>query len=193
MMLKNETDVIRLIQSDEYMMDILQAVRKIDLPDWWICAGFVRSKIWDTLHGFHQRTELPDVDVIYFDNANIGEDNEKAIECVLAGMMPNAPWSVKNQARMHVLNQLPPYKSSEDAISKFPETATALGVKLDMTKHLILSSPWGLNDVLTLQVKPTPLFIERKELADIYLERIKQKDWKAVWPKIIIDQLIEND
>ena len=136
-MLKNEEDVIKLIQCDEKMMEIIKVASTLNLPDWWICAGFVRSKIWDALHEFNDRTEPPDVDVIYFDNTKIDEDYEKKLENKLIKLMPHIPWSVKNEARMHVINNLPPYTSSEDAISKFPETATALGVKLDMdTKWL---------------------------------------------------------
>ncbi len=30
-------------------MEILETANSLNLPDWWICAGFVRSKIWDTL------------------------------------------------------------------------------------------------------------------------------------------------
>lgn len=76
-MLENKEDVIKLIQSDENMMKIIHTAGLLDLPDWWICAGFVRSKIWDTLHGFKERTVTPDVDVIYFDPAKIDEDYEK--------------------------------------------------------------------------------------------------------------------
>ena len=46
----------------------------------------------------------------------------------------------KNQARMHVVNNMLPYSSSVDAISKFPETATALGVTLDEKQCYINSS-----------------------------------------------------
>ena len=35
----------------------------------WIC----RSKIWDILHDFSERTPIPDIDVIYFDPTNIDE------------------------------------------------------------------------------------------------------------------------
>ena len=73
-MLKNEADVIRLIQNNEKMMEIIKAASTLNLPDWWICAGFIRSKIWDTLHGFNDRTETPDVDVIYFDKSIINEE-----------------------------------------------------------------------------------------------------------------------
>ncbi len=63
----NEEDVIFLIEKDTWMMDVLKYAKSLNLPDWWICAGFVRSKIWDTVHGFKEKTSLPDVDVIYFD------------------------------------------------------------------------------------------------------------------------------
>ncbi|MBT2641951.1 nucleotidyltransferase family protein [Bacillus sp. ISL-41] len=166
------------------MMKIIQTAGTLDLPDWWICAGFVRSKIWDTLHGFKECTMTPDVDVIYFDPANINEDDEKKLEDELKSHMPVIPWSVKNQARMHVVNQIPPYSSSEDAISKFPETATALGVKLDKENKLVLTAPCGLEDVLHMELKPTPFFTETKERAAIYEERLIKKNWTAKWPMV---------
>jgi uncharacterized protein len=188
-MLKNKEDVIKLIRIDGKMMEIIKVASTLNLPDWWICAGFVRSKIWDTLHGFNERTATPDVDVIYFDHNNMDEHVEKELENKLVSMMPTIPWSVKNQARMHIINNLPPYTSSEDAISRFPETATALGVKLDKENHLVLTAPWGLEDVIHLEVKPTPYFTETKELGAIYKERIIKKNWKPIWPKIKVHQL----
>ncbi|CAM3811025.1 nucleotidyltransferase family protein [Mesobacillus thioparans] len=180
-MLTSKEDIINLIQSDEEMMKIIHTASSLNLPDWWICAGFVRSKIWDTLHGFPERTMTPDVDVIYFDPGNPNEEDEKVLEQKLNHLLPGVPWSVKNQARMHSVNQIAPYTSSEDAISKFPETATALGVKLDRENKLILTAPCGIEDVLNLKVKPTPFFTETNERAAIYKQRLVKKNWKAVW------------
>ncbi|WP_042224926.1 nucleotidyltransferase family protein [Oceanobacillus manasiensis] len=168
------------------MMRILKAAQKLELPDWWICAGFVRSKIWDTLHQFREKTPMPDVDVIYFDKTNIEEKEEKRLEERLRDLLPNVPWSVKNQARMHIVNQVEPYKSSENAISKFPETATAIGVKLDQNNQVKLTAPWGIEDVLNLQVKPTPYFMETSALAAIYDERVTKKEWQSIWHKLEI-------
>jgi uncharacterized protein len=164
MMLKNKEDVLKLIRSDVKMMEIIKVASTLNLPDWWICAGFVRSKIWDALHGFNERTDTPDVDVIYFDNNNMDENFEKELENKLGSIMPTIPWSVKNQARMHIINNLPPYTSSEDAISRFPETATALGVKLDKENKLILTAPWGLEDTFNLEVKPLPILLKQQNL-----------------------------
>ncbi|MDG5473722.1 nucleotidyltransferase family protein [Jeotgalibacillus sp. ET6] len=171
------------------MMELVKAASKLNLPDWWICAGFVRSKIWDTLHGFENRTNTPDVDVIYFDDENIDENTEKELEDELREILPDIPWSVKNQARMHVINDIPPYISSEDAISKFPETATALGVKIDKNNKLILTAPCGLDDVLNLELKPMPYFQETKERVAIYEERIIKKNWKEIWHKIKVHHI----
>ena len=184
MIIKNEKDIIQLIKEDEWMMDILRAAKLLNLPDWWICAGFVRSKIWDTLHHFSERTNIPDIDVIYFDATIIDELEEKKLEKKLRNILPDIPWSVKNEARMHVVNDLPAYSSSVDAISKFPETATALGVKLDGKENVILTAPCGISDVINFELKPTPHFTETKDLAVIYEERIIKKNWKSIWNKI---------
>ncbi|WP_066051925.1 nucleotidyltransferase family protein [Robertmurraya korlensis] len=179
-MLNSEEDICKLIQEDEKMMNVLRAAKSLELPDWWICAGFVRSKIWDTLHHFKDRTDTPDVDVIYYDQENIDK---------LKRIFPNIPWSVKNEARMHLKNNLPPYSSSVDAISKFPETATALGVKLDGNDKVILTAPCGIKDVINLEVRPTLFFTESKDRAAIYEERIHKKNWKSIWHKVKVYHL----
>ena len=182
--MKNETDIIRLIEEDKWMMQLLKAAQTLQLPDWWICAGFVRAKIWDTLHGLEMRTPLPDIDVIYFDDMNTGEQEEKRLERELKAHIPHIPWSVKNEARMHIQNNLPPYASSRDAMAKFPETVTALGVKLNSTGSLVLFAPYGVKDVIRLEVKPTPYFLETEDRREIYRKRVALKDWQRTWPKV---------
>ncbi|MCC6082620.1 nucleotidyltransferase family protein [Bacillus thuringiensis] len=186
MTIQTEQDVIHLIENDDWMMNVLQMAKSLELPDWWICAGFVRSKIWDTLHSYNVRTATPDVDVIYYDRLHKDEIDEKSLETKLMNMDATIPWSVKNQARMHIMNNMPPYSSSGDAISKFPETATALGFTLDEQNRVILTAPCGINDVLSLQVKPTAHFLETKERIHMYKNRVIKKNWQSKWPNITI-------
>ncbi|NAP01518.1 hypothetical protein FRY77_36880, partial [Halomonas sp. MG34] len=89
-----------------------------------------------------------------------------------------------NEARMHMVNHFTPYTSSEDAISKFPETATALGVRLNHEDQIILTAPCGIKDVVDLKVKPTPYFAKSSDRMAIYKERIKKKNWQSIWHKI---------
>ncbi len=189
MMLRTEADIIKHVKNDQWMMKILAAAASLDLPDWWVCAGFVRSKIWDTMHNFSERTSLQDIDVIYFDPSNTDESEEKIMEDNLWNVLPDVPWSVKNEARMHLVNNVPAYTSSEDAISQFPETVTALGLKLDEQEKLMLTAPHGIQDVLQMKVRPTPNFEKGKGLEAIYEERMIKKNWQAVWPKVKIESI----
>lgn len=54
--IQTEQQILALIEDDKWMMDVLRTAQRLELSDWWICAGFVRSKIWDTLHGYDRRT-----------------------------------------------------------------------------------------------------------------------------------------
>lgn len=190
----NEQTILSLIRSDQWMMDILHVVNTLNLPDWWICAGFIRSKIWDSLHLYKNRTPLPDIDVIYFDPTNLRESVEKDLEEQLRILFPDIPWSVKNEARMHIRNGVKPYLSSTDAISKFPETATAIGVKIDDNDQLQLTAPYGFHDVVNLIVKPTPFIVETKEGKRLYEVRRINKNWNVIWPQLKVYSIDElND
>ncbi|MEO3945978.1 nucleotidyltransferase family protein [Gorillibacterium sp. CAU 1737] len=188
MKLNSVEDILSLVQEDEWMMEVLRAAQLLRLPDWWISAGFVRAKVWDTLHGFAERTPLPDVDVVYFDRSQLenAEAVEKELEQKLRGLNGTVPWSVKNEARMHEVNDLPPFGSTVEAISHFTETATALGLTLDEEGRPILAAPWGIEDLLRLEVRPTPLYRENEEYQAIYNRRIMKKKWKNSWPQLQI-------
>lgn len=177
--------IINLIKNDDWMMRVLRAAKTLELPDWWICAGFVRSKVWDTLHGFQERTGLADIDVVYFNPEDLKKESEKKYEEMLLGLIPNVPWSVKNEARMHLVNDdFEPYTSTVDAISKFPETVTALGVRLNEQGEVILTAPCGIEDVLSMEVRPTDSYRRTEDRRNKYKERVKKKNWEAVWYKV---------
>lgn len=184
--MKTEEEILSAIANDEWMLEVLRAAATLELPDWWVCAGFVRSKMWDELHDYAARTPLGDIDVIYYDEQTIDEEMEKGYERRLQVLMPGLPWSVKNQARMHKINDLPPYRSSVDAISQFPETATALGVKVAESGQLELTAPHGLNDLIAMKVWPTPAFENDERLMTIYRQRLESKKWTQKWPKVAL-------
>jgi len=71
MKLKTKQDILNLIKKDKWMMNILKIVKDLNLPDWWIGAGFVRNKVFDYLHEYKKRTKLNDTDIIYFDSGKI--------------------------------------------------------------------------------------------------------------------------
>ena len=176
-----EKQIREIIEKDSWMMEILEITRKLDLPDWWIGAGFVRSKVWDFLHGYTQRTAIPDIDVIYFDKSDTSENKEKIIEQTLYDALPKINWSVKNQARMHILHNDTPYKNSTEGLSRWVETATCIGVTLDANGDLSITAPNGIEDLTHLVLRPTP---NTNTSIEIFHKRINDKNWLKKWPKL---------
>lgn len=185
----NEKDIISLIENDPWRMKILKTVKPLNLPDWWIGSGFVRNKVFDYLHKYTKNTPPGDIDVVYFDPKNIQEETEKEYEKILRSKDPKINWSVKNLARMHIVNGDPPYSSSIDAISHWPETVTAVAVTLDDNNNVIFEAPLGKEDLVTMNVHPSPTFASRKESMDKYRNRVTQKEWARKWPKLVIHEL----
>lgn len=183
--LETKQDIIQLVMEDEWMMAVLHTAKSLNLPDWWVCAGFVRSKVWDYLHGYTERSPLADVDVIYYDLSNQDEAVE-AVRRQLRSLMPDVPWSVKNEARMHLINDIPPYSSAVDAMSKFPEIVTALGLTLDEQNKVLYQRLGESKTCRDFEVRPTPHFAESPELMKRYEERLMKKNWKSRWWKVEI-------
>ncbi|WP_338043974.1 nucleotidyltransferase family protein [Paenibacillus lutrae] len=143
---------------NEERMEALRVLRNQRLPEAVIAAGFVRNYVWDQLHGYRTATPLNDTDVVYLDLLDVSEQRDRAAEKDLQEQCPKWNWSVKNQARMHLRNQVEPYTSLEDALSRWPETATAVGIRWTEEDRLEIVAPHGLSDLFQLRVKRCPSF-----------------------------------
>jgi hypothetical protein len=175
----------RYIRENEQMMKDLKLVKDMNLPDCYIAAGYIRNYVWDRLHEFDAREKHTDIDVVYFDREDMSEERERLLEKHLIMQTNNKKWSVKNQARMHVINANLPYKSTNDAIAHWPETVTAVGVRLISNNDIQVISPYGLEDLFNMVVRRAPLF-QNKEY---YIDRVKSKNWLNQWPLL---KLIEG-
>jgi hypothetical protein len=181
---KKEKIIGEQILEDSWMQEVLKAVTSLKNNSLWISGGFVRNKIWDYKHRYRIRTRLGDVDIIYFDQANISVETDHSIESKLKTLLPNIIWSVKNQARMNTKAGDEPYTSLYDALYKWPETATAIAIQIDEHGFLKIIAPYGYDDLFSLVVRPPDYF--RRHHIDRYLERIKNKNWIQIWPKLNI-------
>jgi hypothetical protein len=181
-------DLLRLIAADCRRMAVLRTVRDLQLPDCWVGAGFVRAIAWDHLHGYDRPTPLADVDVVYFDRdvtcRSVEEDHERRLAALWPENRPAVPWSVRNQARMHLRNGDAPYADTADALSHWLETPTAVAVRLKRDDGLDLLAPFGVADLYAMRVAPTPHALGRR-MAD-YCERVKSKPWTRQWPRVRI-------
>ena len=171
-----------IINKNQYIIEDMRLVRTLDIPNSYIAAGYVRNLVWDLLHGYQVRTSLNDVDVIYFDPHDCNEITEKELEQTLMNYSNKYKWSVKNQARMHHLKNDGPYNSVEEAMKRWPETATAVGIKLDEQDNIEIIAPHGLEDLFELKIRQSPYFTDD----EYFFKRIQDKKWLNKWPLLKI-------
>lgn len=175
-----------IITADPLRMRVLDLVKALALPDCWVAAGFVRSAVWDHMHQRNVGTLPTDIDVIWFDPDRPGKALDAKLEAALRRSDGSLNWSVKNQARMHLHNADQPYRSAMDALTHWPETATAVGVRLGALGEIEVAAPLGLDDLFNLIVRPTAGFRAGKR--QVYLDRLAAKRWSDTWPGLRILQ-----
>jgi hypothetical protein len=173
-------DIARFVERQPEMMRVLELAAALDLPDGWIGAGFLRNAVWDALHDRPWSASYGDVDLIYFDPQSRDPATEKAHETALGVTAPDIAWSVKNQARMHLRNDDPPYRDVSDAMAHWLETCTAVAIRLRVGA-VELSAPYGVEDLLGLRIRPTPAGL-RKRAA--FQARLEAKRWLHHWPRL---------
>jgi hypothetical protein len=179
--LRAAKDIYDFILDDPFRRRVINAARSLGLPDGAIGAGFVRQPIWDHLHDLEPTDRFADIDVLYFDSSDLSPQSELRIEQQLGERLPGVAWEVTNQARMHLLNGDAAYQDTEDAISHWLETPTALAIRLAPRNSGALIAPFGIGDLLAIQIKPTAAGIRR---SDAYRNRLRQKDWHRRWPRV---------
>ena len=178
----NKEEILELIKSDLWMMGILIKARDFNLPDWMIGAGFVRNKVWDHLHGFaNAKVPTADIDLIYF-NPNGNNENEDIIFSEQVSKETGFCWEIVNQAYAHIWHNRSPYKSTIEALGEWVETPTCVAVRLNSDNSLSLFAPHGIDDLVSLKVRPSPNNFDK----EAYRTRQLKKKWKEKWPKLEI-------
>ena len=156
-------------------MTALLAVKTLELPDCLIAAGFIRNMIWDWQH--NSCSVLSDLDVVYFCTSDNSGARDLALEKRLRALQPHLPWSVKNQARMHLGNGDQPYHSTLDAMAYWPEKQTAIGVRIEDDDSLLLQSVFALEMQFNGEINPNPA-----RSIEIFNQRVSSKGWLDTWP-----------
>lgn len=176
-------ELTALVRSDPWIMDLLRAVRAIHLQKWSIAAGVIRNKVWDHLHGHCDRTLPADIDVLFYDRDRTDATYEADIESQLAATVPGVRWEAVNQAAVHLYTKDAPYESIEQAMSRWADPVTAVGVHLTDEEQIVVMAPFGLRDLFGLLVRPN---LVTPDAAAVYRERMTTKRWIERWPKLTI-------
>jgi hypothetical protein len=167
------------------LMEALRVAREVAAPDWLISAGAIRDTVWDDLHD--RPPALPrDIDVNFFDPADLTPARDAAVEAALRERAPHLPWEAKNQAAVHLWYPrvfgfaVPPFHATAEAVATFPETASCVGVRLLADDDLLVIAPYGLTDLFGCVCRHNPARVSR----DFYERRAAEKGWASRWPRL---------
>ena len=154
-----------ILRASPSMMEVLQAARAIDLPDWLLFSGAVYQRVLNALTGRDPDYGIKDYDLGYFDASDISyEAEDGVIRQVAAAFAPpfDALVVVRNLARVHAWFEgrfgepYPPLGSSAEALERFVSATFAVGVRLEADDRMSIVAPFGLTDLFALRMRPNP-------------------------------------
>jgi hypothetical protein len=179
----SQEDLLRLVLArSPIVATIVDRWLQIGLPDCWLVAGCLAQTVWNDAFGLPATHGISDIDLVYFDGEDLSAEAEAGHAALVRTLFADLGlWiDVKNEARVHLWyaekfgNALAPYVSTEDAITTFPTTATAVGVQ-PRAGGLHVFAPYGLSDLLGLIVRPN-----KKQITQAIYDA-KVNKWQAKW------------
>jgi uncharacterized protein len=120
--------------------------------------------------------------------ASLRPEREDEVRSALVALAPDIPWDIKNQAAVHLWYpnvfgiEVEPLKSAEDAVATWPETATAVAVRLMTGGELRIVAPLGLDDLFGLIWRRNPRRVTFAE----YRRRLEKKFTPERWPEVTV-------
>jgi len=182
-----EQRLIEHVLGCEALLRVMSAAEEMALPDWYLVAGALAQSVWNIVLGRPVLHKVEDIDVVYFDSDDLTEAMEGCREATLAERLADIGirLDAKNQARVHLWYEkrfgykLRPYRSTREAITTFPFTATSVGVT-GVGEAIRVFAPFGLDDLFNLTVRANRTQIT-PETYTAKAERVRVR-----WPEITI-------
>ncbi len=187
-----------ILENSSVIEQILQRTLGLQMPNWYLGAGCIAQTVWNSLHGFELARNIEDYDLAYFDSTDLSEDAEdrriRKVQSALGGL--GVAIDVKNEARVHLWYKkhfgtaIRPYRSIEDAIAPWPTTATSIGVRYGEDGDLMVCAPFGLDDLLSMIIRPNrkqaEYFLSECDSTsrEVYIQ--KAQKWVRAWPKLSV-------
>jgi hypothetical protein len=178
--------LLPILRQNAVLWQALERISRLELPDWYLGAGCVAQTVWNHACGNDLNAGIMDYDLVYF-----GEDLSATAETSLSARVCleladlNITMDVKNQARVHTWyarrfgHDILPYTSTADAISTWPTTATAVGVRIGTT-GVSVCAPYGVADLMSCVVRPNRVQIT----PEIYSAKVER--WSRQWPFLTV-------
>lgn len=179
-----DQEIKSLIFNHASLFQRLKVLRTIN-EHCYLSAGVIRQLVWSELHHHQYDIEQSEIDIIFYDS-DADVQHEQHIQQALHKQFPLNDWDVVNQAYVHQWylnengNKIQAYTSLIDALSAWPETATAIAVRLTENDLLEIIAPFGLTDLFELKLRWNPRLV----CYETFLQRVIQKQWLQRWSKL---------
>ncbi|KQU98857.1 nucleotidyltransferase family protein [Devosia sp. Root105] len=178
-----------IIRSTPLLIDVLEQLSTLDLPDTWLVSGAIYNTVWNQLTGRPPLTGINDIDLFYFDASDLSYEAEdqaiKRADQLFAGLP--LPVQLRNQARVHLWyperfgEAYPALSSSREAIDRFASLTHAVGARLDGAGEIELYTPFGLDDLFSFRIVPN------RRMNNRATHEKKAERARSVWPEIVVE------
>ncbi|MEC9342680.1 MAG: nucleotidyltransferase family protein [Pseudomonadota bacterium] len=179
-----------IILDSPLLMQALDGMRQLDLPDAWIVAGAIYNTVWNTLTGRDPLHGINDVDVFYFDGSDLSFEAEDRVirrgDKVFADLPVRA--EIRNQARVHLWfedhfgQKRPPLTSCRESIGQFASKTHCVGARLNAAGGLEVFAPYGLEAIFSFRLVPNRVLDNRANYAK------KAQRHRLSWPELEIEE-----
>ena len=155
-------------------------------PEAFYSAGVIRNLIWSIAHDQHYALSQTEIDVIFYDVEDESGFEQQHLAEILKQQFPENDWDVVNQAWVHQWYttedgaSIPPLQSIQHALSLWPETATAVAVRLLENNALEIIAPFGLDDLFELKLRWNAALVSH----DVFMQRMEEKQFLQKWNKL---------
>jgi uncharacterized protein len=178
-----------VLHRNDWIMRALNVVGRSGLPDAWIGAGVLRDVVWGDRCNRFDPAEVRDIDVAYFDPADLSRERDQAAQQALVDLT-ELPWEATNQAAVHTWyhdyfggSPVEAFGSVHDAVATWPETATCVAVRLSGPgTDIEVCAPLGLHDLLCGVWRMNPVRVT----PDVSAARLARQRVRARWPRVRI-------
>lgn len=185
-----DEELVEVITSSVWLMRVLAAVRDAALPQAWVGAGVLRDLVWGHRYGpGFEPDRVRDVDVAFFDSTDLSRARDDRATALLTARLPGVPWEAKNQAAVRTWypakfggGPVAPFTCIREAVGSWPETATAVAVRLTVGAAIEVCAPHGLTDLLGGVWRRNPARISIAQS----LARLARHNPAVRWPRVTV-------
>ena len=175
-----------ILLRDQLAWDALRRARDVALPDWWIVSGCLYQAVWNAMDGQPSGYGVKDVDLIYFDAADLSYEAEDAVirRAAPAFSGLSSPVEIRNQARVHLWYPdrfslpYPQLRAAAESLLYYASRTHAVGARLAADDRLDITAPFGLEDVFARRITPNTVLDNRAT------HEAKAARAKALWPDV---------